>query len=154
MSPMVETVKSNKRSTSVRTVKPAVKSAKKESTKQVSVLRADCFRVLSEDNIADGKKEPKLSKEVLRKMYRNMALTRAYDERGMMLQRQGRGEARTEISFGVCGSVDRAEITGRSRRQSEPKECHTTQQPSLHSKSIQVFCSWVSWVDHGRAFNR
>lgn len=55
-----------------------------------SVLREDCFRVLNEDNTVDPKKEPKLSKELLVKMYRNMVLTRAYDERGMMLQRQGR----------------------------------------------------------------
>src|SRR6476659_3391704 len=54
------------------------------------VLREDCFRVLNEDNSVDPKKEPKLSKDQLIKMYRNMALTRAYDERGMMLQRQGR----------------------------------------------------------------
>lgn len=54
------------------------------------ILREDCFRVLSEDNVADPKVEPKLSKEQLLVMYRYMALTRIYDERGMMLQRQGR----------------------------------------------------------------
>jgi pyruvate dehydrogenase E1 component alpha subunit len=64
------------------------KSAK--STPRASVLREDCYTVLHEDNTVDKTREPKLSKEQLLKMYRNMALTRAYDERGMMLQRQGR----------------------------------------------------------------
>lgn len=56
-----------------------------------AVLREDCVRVLDEDNnVIDPKREPKLSKEQLLRMYRNMSLTRAFDERGMMLQRQGR----------------------------------------------------------------
>jgi len=55
-----------------------------------SVLREDCYRVLSESNVADPKKDPKIDKALMLRMYRNMALTRAYDERGMMLQRQGR----------------------------------------------------------------
>lgn len=58
--------------------------------KTVSVLRADCFRVLDEQNRANSKVEPKLSKEELLRMYRNMQLTRFFDERGMLLQRQGR----------------------------------------------------------------
>jgi len=64
-----------------RAAKPVIKS---------SVVREDCVRVLNDDNSADPKKEPKLDKELLLKMYRNMALTRIFDERGMMLQRQGR----------------------------------------------------------------
>ncbi|MBM4304663.1 MAG: pyruvate dehydrogenase (acetyl-transferring) E1 component subunit alpha [Deltaproteobacteria bacterium] len=55
-----------------------------------SVLREDCFRLMNEDGTVDPKADPKLDKELLLKMYRNMALTRAFDERGMMLQRQGR----------------------------------------------------------------
>jgi pyruvate dehydrogenase E1 component alpha subunit len=65
------------------------KSAKSANATQ-SVLREDAFRILDEKNQADTKREPKLSKEMLLRMYRNMALTRAFDERGMMLQRQGR----------------------------------------------------------------
>jgi len=63
--------------------KPAPKTSK-------SVLREDCYRVLSESNVADPKRDPKLDKNLMIRMYRNMALTRVYDERGMMLQRQGR----------------------------------------------------------------
>ncbi len=55
-----------------------------------SVLREDCFRIMNEDNTVDLKRDPKLDKNLMLRMYRNMALTRAYDERGMMLQRQGR----------------------------------------------------------------
>ncbi len=55
-----------------------------------SVLREDCYRIMNEDGTVDSKADPKLDKEILLKMYRNMALTRAFDERGMMLQRQGR----------------------------------------------------------------
>jgi len=58
--------------------------------KSVSVLRPDCFRVLDESNRANSKVEPKLSKEELLRMYRTMQLTRFFDERGMLLQRQGR----------------------------------------------------------------
>jgi pyruvate dehydrogenase E1 component alpha subunit len=65
-------------------------AVKKKTTKTSSVLREDCFRVLSEENIANPKVEPKLKSELLLKMYRNMLTTRLYDERGMMLQRQGR----------------------------------------------------------------
>ncbi len=57
---------------------------------RTSVLREDCYTVLNEDGSVDPKKEPKIAKETLIAMYRNMALTRAFDERGMMLQRQGR----------------------------------------------------------------
>ncbi len=67
------------------------KSKKKKIVlKAPSVLRADCFRVLDESNRPNEKVEPKLSKEVLLKMYRNMMATRLFDERGMLLQRQGR----------------------------------------------------------------
>lgn len=60
------------------------------NAKAPSVLRADCFRVLDEANRPNQKVEPKLSKEVLLRMYRQMQMTRFYDERGMLLQRQGR----------------------------------------------------------------
>jgi len=60
------------------------------SSKKFSVLREDCFHILSESNVADPKKEPKLPKELALRFYRNMVFTRLFDERGMMLQRQGR----------------------------------------------------------------
>jgi pyruvate dehydrogenase E1 component alpha subunit len=70
--------------------------SKKKNTKPekslpiTSVLREDCYRVMNEDGTVDPKADPKIDKELLLKMYRNMSLTRAFDERGMMLQRQGR----------------------------------------------------------------
>lgn len=71
------------------------KSKKKKPTgnghaKPASVLRSDCFRVLDDSNRPNSKVEPKLSKEVLLQMYRQMQMTRFFDERGMLLQRQGR----------------------------------------------------------------
>lgn len=66
------------------------RSSGSPKTSPIVVLREDCYRVLHEDNSADSKKAPKIGKELLLKMYRNMVLTRLYDERGMMLQRQGR----------------------------------------------------------------
>ncbi|MFM8270428.1 MAG: pyruvate dehydrogenase (acetyl-transferring) E1 component subunit alpha [Pseudomonadota bacterium] len=58
--------------------------------KPACVLRSDCFRVLDETNRPNAKVEPKLSKEALLQMYRQMQMTRFFDERGMLLQRQGR----------------------------------------------------------------
>ena len=66
------------------------KTTKKIVMKAPAVLRADCFRVLDENNRPNEKVEPKLSKEMLIRMYRNMMATRLFDERGMLLQRQGR----------------------------------------------------------------
>ena len=54
------------------------------------VLRDDCERVLDDKNKPDPKTDPKLSTESLLALYRNMVFTRLYDERGMLLQRQGR----------------------------------------------------------------
>jgi pyruvate dehydrogenase E1 component alpha subunit len=74
-----------------RKMKGKVKSsAAKPRAKVSSVLREDCYRVLDDENVADPKKDPKIPAEKLLRMYRNMAFTRAFDERGMMLQRQGR----------------------------------------------------------------
>ncbi len=69
-------------------MKTAKKSSQKKST--ACSLREDCFRVLDDRNQTSASKDPKLDKKLLLSMYRNMALTRAFDERGMMLQRQGR----------------------------------------------------------------
>jgi len=75
-------------------------------SKKRSVLREDCFRVMNEDNMVDKKNDPKIAKDVLLSMYRNMLFTRRYDERGMMLQRQGR------IGFYVPSSGQEAISTG------------------------------------------
>jgi pyruvate dehydrogenase E1 component alpha subunit len=70
--------------------KELVKVKRPSKKIESSVLRSDCFRVLSEENIPDSKKDPKIDRELAEKIYENMVLTRLYDERGMMLQRQGR----------------------------------------------------------------
>lgn len=85
--PMVEPVKHNRKSSSQRNSKQAVKQ---KGLKNESVLRSDCFRVLDETNQVNSKLLPKLSEEELRKMYQMMCLVRLFDERGMLLQRQGR----------------------------------------------------------------
>ncbi len=48
------------------------------------------FTVLREDDTADPATMPDLSDEDLRALYRTMVLTRAFDQRMFMLQRQGR----------------------------------------------------------------
>ena len=63
---------------------------KANKTKSAYRLREDCYRILDDKNSVSASKDPKLDKSLLLAMYRNMAFTRAFDERGMMLQRQGR----------------------------------------------------------------
>lgn len=49
------------------------------------------FQILKSDgSLAENSLEPKLTKDQLQKLYRYMVLTRLLDERGVMLQRQGR----------------------------------------------------------------
>ena len=79
-----ETVKTKK------SAKPTPSVTRKPAGSKGFVLREDCYRVLSESNVADPKREPKIAKDQLLRMYRHMALTRLYDERTLMLQRQGR----------------------------------------------------------------
>lgn len=85
----------------------------KVSTKPISVLREDCMRVMNEDNTVDPKKDPKLDKALLIKLYRNMMLTRVYDERAMMLQRQGRigfyvpSTGQEAIQIGTAAALDK-----------------------------------------------
>lgn len=64
--------------------------AKKETQSAPSVLREDCFRIMEEDGRVIRAKAPKLDKNLALKMYRSMSFVRLFDERGMMLQRQGR----------------------------------------------------------------
>jgi len=68
-------------------------------------LRPDCLRVLSDDG-KKALKEQKWDKSLLLSMYRNMVLTRLYDERAIMLQRQGR------IGFSVPSTGQEAIQTG------------------------------------------
>lgn len=85
----------------------------KQTAKAISCLREDCYRVMNEDGTVDPKRDPKLDKALLLKMYRNMALTRAFDERGMMLQRQGRigfyvpSSGQEAIQTGTAASLDK-----------------------------------------------
>lgn len=71
-------------------VRKGAPEGKKPKDDRPSVLREDCRRVLNEKNEADPATEPKLEKPALLKMYRAMVMTRIFDERAMMLQRQGR----------------------------------------------------------------
>lgn len=92
---MAHVTRAKKKSAPTRASSKTKKAPAKSSIKTIevnacSVLREDCFRVLNEKNVADSKVEPKLDKAQLVRMYRNMVLTRAFDERCMMLQRQGR----------------------------------------------------------------
>lgn len=48
------------------------------------------YRVLGDDDVADPARMPAISDDDLRALYRTMVLTRAFDERMFMLQRQGR----------------------------------------------------------------
>lgn len=76
--------------TSEKMKEKSKKGGEKSGRKSESVLRDDCFRVLDDDNQAIPEHEPRIAEEQLLKMYQNMVLSRTLDERGMMLQRQGR----------------------------------------------------------------
>jgi len=70
--------------------KTATKNAKESPDSVGNVLREDCITVLAEDGKPQKGKDVRVDTALLLKMYRNMVLTRVFDERGMMLQRQGR----------------------------------------------------------------
>jgi len=53
-------------------------------------LTTDMIRVLGDDDAAHGPWDPNLDPETLRRMLRNMALTRAFDDRMYRGQRQGK----------------------------------------------------------------
>ncbi|URW75642.1 3-methyl-2-oxobutanoate dehydrogenase (2-methylpropanoyl-transferring) subunit alpha [Sphingomonas donggukensis] len=73
---------------------PPVDAARRPDTSE----RADAFhdlafglvRVLDMDGTAGGQWNPRLSPDAMRRMLRNMALTRAFDERMFRAQRQGK----------------------------------------------------------------
>ncbi len=50
----------------------------------------DYLQILNEKGVADKKLEPKLSPGILKTMFELMLLTRAYDDKSVKLQRQGR----------------------------------------------------------------
>ena len=58
--------------------------------KNVAELSVQRLEILSPDGKADEKLAPKLSADVLLKMYRLMVQIRAFDERAILLQRSGR----------------------------------------------------------------
>lgn len=74
----------------------------------------DLIRVLGEDHKAHGPWNPRLSPDILRKMLRNMALVRAFDERMFRGQRQGKtsfymkctGEEATSVSASMALAFD------------------------------------------------
>jgi pyruvate dehydrogenase E1 component alpha subunit len=105
---MAQVTRAKKKNSVRSSAKPSAKSSAKtaKAAAECAVLRDDCYRILNEKNIADPKREPKLDKALLVRMYRNMVLTRAFDERGMMLQRQGR------IGFYVPSTGQEAIQTG------------------------------------------
>ncbi len=61
-----------------------------ESAHDFTELAYTMVRVLDEDGRAVGPWDPKLSPDMLRRMLRNMALLRAFDERMFRAQRQGK----------------------------------------------------------------
>jgi 2-oxoisovalerate dehydrogenase E1 component alpha subunit len=73
---------------------PPVGAAKRPDTAAPAAdfreLAYSLVRVLGDDNTASGPWDPKLSPDTLRAMLRNMALTRAFDERMFRAQRQGK----------------------------------------------------------------
>ncbi|MEK6811394.1 MAG: pyruvate dehydrogenase (acetyl-transferring) E1 component subunit alpha [Nanoarchaeota archaeon] len=48
------------------------------------------LQILNENAVCDEKNKPKISDDVLREMYRYFILTRAFDDKALKLQRQGR----------------------------------------------------------------
>src|SRR3989344_478935 len=48
------------------------------------------LQILNENAVCDEKNKPKISEDVLREMYRSLVLTRAFDDKALKLQRQGR----------------------------------------------------------------
>jgi len=61
-----------------------------EAANAFTDLAYSMVRVLDDDNRAVGPWDPKLSPDAMRRMLRNMALTRAFDERMFRAQRQGK----------------------------------------------------------------
>ena len=72
------------------------------------------IRVLGDDNLAHGAWDPKLDADTMRTMLRNMALTRAFDERMFRGQRQGKtsfymkctGEEATSVAAAMALASD------------------------------------------------
>ncbi len=56
----------------------------------IEKFEVPCLQILDEHGKFDNKNAPKISDEVLKKMYESMVLTRAFDDKALKLQRQGR----------------------------------------------------------------
>ncbi|MEP6784909.1 MAG: thiamine pyrophosphate-dependent enzyme [Sphingomonadales bacterium] len=80
-------------------------------------------RVLDEDGRAVGPWDPKLSPDMMRRMLRSMALTRAFDERMFRAQRQGKtsfymkSTGEEAVSVGATYALDRDDMCFPSYRQ-------------------------------------
>jgi len=93
------------------------------SAGQMRDLAYTLVRVLDDEGIAQGPWNPRLSADTLRAMLRDMALTRAFDERMYRAQRQGKtsfymkctGEEATSI--GAAHALDRDDMCFPSYRQ-------------------------------------
>lgn len=86
-------------------------------------LAYSLVRVLDEDGHAVGPWDPRLSPELLRRMLRAMALTRAYDERMFRAQRQGKtsfymkSTGEEAVAVGAAFALDRDDMCFPSYRQ-------------------------------------
>ena len=58
--------------------------------KTIGKFKVEYLQVLDENGKVDKKLEPKLSKEDLIKLYKNIVLTKTFDDIGLKLQREGR----------------------------------------------------------------
>ena len=80
-------------------------------------------RVLDDDGRAVGPWDPKLSPDMLRRMLRNMALTRAFDERMFRAQRQGKtsfymkSTGEEAVSIAAAAALDGEDMCFPSYRQ-------------------------------------
>lgn len=58
--------------------------------KDIADFEVDYLQILNENAECDLKLKPKISDEILKEMYRFLILTRAFDDKALKLQRQGR----------------------------------------------------------------
>lgn len=94
-----------------------------ESAHDFTDLAYSMVRVLDEEGRAVGPWDPKLSPDVLRRMLRNMALLRAFDERMFRAQRQGKtsfymkATGEEAVAIGAAHALDADDMCFPSYRQ-------------------------------------
>jgi len=119
---------------------PAAGAARRPDTADAAdsfhELAYSLVRVLDEQGRAVGPWDPKLDADTLRKMLRNMALTRAFDERMFRAQRQGK------TSFYMKCTGEEAVSTGAAMALASDDMCF----PSYRQQGILVARGW-SLVD-------